>query len=85
MAVVPVKTMLPEPQILPTTVRASEGVVVAMPNLVAVVVAKVEVAATSKVPAKLREVDHWGAVPEEVKTVLASPMVSLAKVVVAVA
>ena len=45
--------------------------------------ANVEVAFpfTASVPAKVNELDHWGAVPDEVRTVLAEPMPSLLNVV----
>ena len=48
MALVSAKTMFPEPQILPTTVNLSEGVVVAIPTLPSFI-AKVVVAAVTKV------------------------------------
>ena len=44
---------------------------------------KLDVPATERLPAKLRDVDHWEPEPEEVKTVLAAPIANLAKVLVA--
>ena len=57
---------------LPCTQRLFAMVLVAVPL-------------TASVPANVRLVDHWGALPDEVRMALAVPMASLDRVVVALA